>query len=150
MKIDTNHSFKTDKTRLWNLLMDPAFIKRSMPGCEELRETETDKYDAIMKVGVGTVKGTYQAKIQIAEKSPTSSYKLDVEGSGSAGFVKGGATIQLADQEDGTVLMTLQGEAQVGGPIARVGQRLLDAASKFIVHEFFKQIEKEIRAAQEA
>lgn len=146
MKINSSHAFSTDRGRLWTLLMDPAFIKKSMPGCEELKETEPDKYEAIMKVGVGSVKGTYQGKVQIAEKNPTVSYKLDVEGSGSAGFVKGGATITLSDQEDGKVLMALQGEAQVGGPVARVGQRLLDAVSKWIVNEFFKQIEKEIRS----
>ena len=89
MKIDKSHAFGTDRARLWNLLMDPVFLKKSMPGCEELREVEPDRYEAVMRVGVGSVKGTYQGKIQITEKDPVSSYKLDVEGSGSAGFVKG-------------------------------------------------------------
>lgn len=145
MKIDASHAFATEKNRLWNLLMDPAFIKKSMPGCEELREIEPDRYEATMQVGVGSVKGTYQGKVQIAEKDAASSYKLDVEGNGAAGFVKGSATVRLTDQPDGTVVMTLEGEAQVGGPVARVGQRLLDAASKWMVNEFFKQIEKEIQ-----
>ncbi|MBI2820658.1 MAG: carbon monoxide dehydrogenase subunit G [Acidobacteria bacterium] len=146
MKIDANHAFDTDRNRLWNLLMDPAFLKKSMPGCEELREVEPDKYEAVMRVGVGSVKGTYRGRVEIAEKDPLSSYKLQAEGSGAAGFVKGGATIHLADQGDGKTVMSLRGEAQVGGPVARVGQRLLDAVSRWMVNEFFKQIEKEIKS----
>ncbi|MBI4456067.1 MAG: carbon monoxide dehydrogenase subunit G [Acidobacteria bacterium] len=146
MKIDASHSFATDKTRLWNLLMDPAFIKKSLPGCEELRSVEPDKYEAIMRVGVGSVKGTYRGRVEISAKDPMSSYKLQAQGSGSGSFVKGGATVRLTDQADGKVVMTLEGEAQVGGLIARVGQRLLDTVSRWMVSEFFKQIEKEIRS----
>ena len=146
MKIDASHAFATDRQRLWNLLMDPAFIRKSMPGCEDLRTVEPDKYEAVMKVGVGTVKGTYSGKIEISDKDPLSSYRLQAEGSGAAGFVKGGAMVRLADQGDGKVLMSLQGEAQVGGPVARVGQRLLDIVSRYMVNEFFKQIEKAIQS----
>jgi len=145
MKIDAKHTFTIDKQRLWDLLMDPDFIKKSMPGCEELRAVEPDKYEAVMKVGVGSVKGTYKGKIEISEKDPASSYKLGAEGSGAAGFVKGGAVIRLTEESEGKILMHLQGEAQVGGPVARVGQRLLDAVSKWMVNEFFKQIEKPIK-----
>ena len=146
MKIDASRAFATDRQRLWNLLMDPAFIRKSMPGCEDLRTVEPDKYEAVMKVGVGTVKGTYSGKIEISDKDPLSSYRLQAEGSGAAGFVKGGAMVRLADQGDGKVLMSLQGEAQVGGPVARVGQRLLDIVSRYMVNEFFKQIEKAIQS----
>ena len=92
-------------------------------------------------MGVGSIKGAYQAKISLSDLVPERSYRLGIEGNGSPGFVRGEVLITLEEQ-DGKTLVRIDGEAQVGGTIARVGQRLIASVNKMMMDRFFACIQE--------
>ena len=136
MEVKGNYSFDAPVAKVWEVLLDPDTLARCMPGCERLTPLGNGQYEATLSVGVGSIKGTYQARITVADQVPTHSYKLIVEGNGSPGFVRGEARISLEEQ-DGKTLVKVEGDAQVGGTIARVGQRLLGSVNKMMLDRFF-------------
>src|SRR5215467_15558791 len=143
MTLDGSHHFKAPRDRVWSLFTDPAVLARATPGCERLDPVGPDEFAATLSVGVAAVKGTYQGKLAIVDKTPPEGYTLRVEGSGRPGFVKGEGRLTLTE-EDGGTRVTIRGEAQVGGVIAAVGQRLLGAASRMLMEQFFSALEAEI------
>ena len=112
-----------------------------MPGCEKLVPLEEHGYEATLSVGVGSIKGTYKVKITLTDLMPMRSYRLTVEGTGTPGFVRGDALITLEEQE-GKTLVKVDGEAQIGGTIARVGQRLMASVNKMMIDRFFSCLQE--------
>ncbi len=145
MKVEGTHTFKAPAERVWELLTNPANLQKALPGCEALEEREPGKYDARLKIGVAAVKGTYHGKVEIADPEPPIRYRLMGEGSGSPGFVKGEATIELSPRDETTVV-SYRGEMQVGGLIAGVGQRLIGGVAKMMLGQFFKNMERELKS----
>ncbi len=145
MKIEGKHTFKTSQKEAWDLLTNPKHLEKAIPGCERLEEREPGKYDAVLKIGISGVKGTYMGKTEVTDQDPPRRYRLMIEGSGGPGFVKGEAVIELSRQDQGT-LVSYQGEAQVGGLIAGVGQRLINGIAKMLLGQFFKNMERELKA----
>jgi carbon monoxide dehydrogenase subunit G len=149
MTLDGSHLFRAPRDRVWALLTDPAVLARATPGCERLEPVGPDEFDATLSVGVAAVKGTYQGRLAITDKKPPEGYTLRVEGSGRPGFVKGEGRLALTEQDGGT-LVTITGEAQVGGLIAAVGQRLMGAAARMLMSQFFAALEAELDRASTA
>jgi carbon monoxide dehydrogenase subunit G len=143
MTLDGTHHFDAPRDRVWAAFNDPAVLARATPGCERLEPTGPDEFDATLSVGIASVKGSYQGKLAILDRKPLEGYTLRVEGSGRPGFVKGEGRLTLTDENGGT-RATIKGEAQVGGVIAAVGQRLLGAASRMLMEQFFSSLEAEI------
>jgi carbon monoxide dehydrogenase subunit G len=90
-----------------------------------------------MRVGVAAIKGTYKGKVAIVDKEPPTAYTLEVEGSGGPGFVKGTARISLEPEGSGT-RVKVEGDGQVGGMLAGVGQRMLPGVAKMLMNQFFE------------
>ncbi len=111
-----------------------------MPGCESMNEVAPDQFEAIMKVGVASVKGTYKGKVAIKDKVPPSHYVLSGSGSGGPGFMQGDVSIDL-EESNGDTVLKYSTDAQVGGLIASVGQRMLGGVAKMMVDQFFKKME---------
>ena len=143
MTLDGTHRFDAPRDRVWAAFNDPAVLARVTPGCERLDPVGPDEFDATLSVGIASVKGTYQGKLVILDRKPMDGYTLRVEGSGRPGFVKGEGRLTLTDEDGGTRAI-IKGEAQVGGVIAAVGQRLLGAASRMLMEQFFSSLEAEI------
>jgi carbon monoxide dehydrogenase subunit G len=143
MTLDGSHLFKAPRDRVWALFNDPGVLSRATPGCERLEPIGPDEFEATLSVGVAAVKGTYQGKLAITDKQAPSGYTLHVEGSGRPGFVKGEGRLTLEEQDGGT-LATIKAEAQVGGLIAAVGQRLVGAAGRMLMSQFFSALEAEL------
>jgi carbon monoxide dehydrogenase subunit G len=143
MTLDGTHRFNAPRDRVWALFVDPAVLARAAPGCQRLDPIGPDEFEATLSVGVAAVKGVYQGRLAITDKKPPEGYVLHVEGSGRPGFVKGEGRLTLAEQDGGT-LATIRAEAQVGGVIAAVGQRLLGAAARMLMEQFFSAIEAEL------
>jgi hypothetical protein len=118
-------------------------LARATPGCERLEPVGPDEFEATLSVGVAAVKGTYQGRLAITDKRAPDGYTLRVEGTGRPGFVKGEGRLTLSDQDGGT-LATIKAEAQVGGLIAAVGQRLVGAAGRMLMSQFFSALEAEL------
>jgi uncharacterized protein len=120
--------------------LDPKIMAQCMPGCEGLKEVAPDQYEATMKVGIASVKGTYKGKVSIKDKQPPSHYVLSGAGSGGPGFMQGDVSIDLEDSS-GQTLLKYSTDAKVGGLIASVGQRMLNGVAKMMVEQFFKKME---------
>ena len=141
MKIEGSYTFKAPRDRVWQVLQDPKVMAQCMPGCEAMTEIGPDQFEATMKVGVASVKGTYKGKVAIKDKRPPEHYVLSGEGAGGPGFMKGDVAIDLEDHGEETVLK-YSTDAKVGGIIAGLGQRMIGGVAKMIVDQFFKKVEE--------
>lgn len=143
MKIQGTYTLDAPVEKVWTFLMDPQAIARVIPGCETLQEVEPDKYRATMKIGVAAIKGSYKGSVQLLDKTPPTHYRMLLDGSGTPGFVKGAASVDLAAQGPQTVL-TYDADTQVGGLIANVGQRMIGGAARMIINQALKKLEQEL------
>jgi carbon monoxide dehydrogenase subunit G len=145
MKIEGTTDIQAPRDRVWQAFLDPTILAKAIPGCEELVATGPDEYKAIMKIGVGPVKGTFEGKVRLFDQTPPDRYRMAVEGTGAPGFVRGEAAIQLAEVEGGT-RVACSGDVQVGGLIASVGQRLLGGVSRMMLDQFFGRMNELLTA----
>jgi uncharacterized protein len=136
MKVEGVYSFPGPPQKVWDLLLDQESLRQCIPGVESLTETSPDHYDAVMKVGVAAIRGTYKGKVSIVDRQPPQQYTLQVEGSGGPGFVKGTAVISLSADGDATQV-SVAGDGQVGGMLAGVGQRMLPGVARMLMNQFF-------------
>ena len=146
MDISGSYTFNAPPGRVWDLLMDPAAIASCIPGCEKLEPEGEDRYRARLTIALAAITGTYDGTVVISDKVPQESYRLTVEGQGRPGFVKGNAAIALRPEGAGTVV-EVRGEVQTGGPIARVGQRLISGVSKMMQDRFFACLQGKLVAS---
>jgi carbon monoxide dehydrogenase subunit G len=135
---------------VWSLLTDPSRLSRLLPGCERLDPDGPDRYKAAVKFGIAAISGKYAGTLEFAEKKPPRSLVLKMDGKGLPGFVKGEGRIELVAKGASETELTYTGEAQVGGVIASVGQRMLDAAARKIVQQFFESAKAELASAKSA
>lgn len=132
---------------VWRKLNDPAVLKASIPGCEELEKTEDDNgFRATAKIKVGPVSARFRGKVTLSDLDPPNGYKITGEGEGGvAGFAKGGATVTLTESDGGT-LLKYDVEANIGGKLAQLGQRLINGSAKKLADEFFANFSKAVQA----
>lgn len=143
MKVEGSYTFDAPRDRVWSVLMNPDALKTCVPGCETLTPTGDNAYEASLKVGVAAIRGTYKSTIKLTDIEEPSSYKMNVEGRGGAGFVRGVAAIELVDQGDTTEVKVL-GDGNVGGTVAGVGQRMLGGVAKMLMGQFFDCLKKQL------
>ncbi len=136
MDITASYTFAAPVERVWDVLMDPAVISSCIPGCDRFEPDGEDRYKVTLTVGLAAITGTYEGTVLMSERVPQSSYRLIVEGQGKPGFVKGNVAIALR-AEGGSTIVDVNGTVQTGGPIARVGQRLIGSVSKMMMDRFF-------------
>lgn len=135
-----------DKT--WAALNDPAVLKDCITGCESLERTADDTMQAAMAVKVGPVSAKFKGKVQLTNVNAPTSYTLNFEGQGGvAGHGKGSADVTLVPEGAQTRLKYLA-RAQVGGKLAQVGSRLIDAAAGKIADDFFSAFEAKLKPAE--
>jgi hypothetical protein len=139
MKLEGTYEVPAPREKVWDAFQDPKLLQEAMPGCERLEATGPDDYKAVMKIGVGGVKGTFEGKVRLGDKKPPESYRMAVEGSGGPGFIRGEAVITLTEVGSGT-RVSYTADVQVGGLIASVGQRLLGGVSKMMADRFFTRM----------
>jgi hypothetical protein len=144
MKLSGTYKIAAPRDQVFSAITNPNVLQRCIEGCEKLVKTGEDSYDAHLKIGVAGLKGNYTGKVQLKDQKPPESYTLIMEGKGAPGFVKGTARIQLADRGNQTELHC-DAEAQVGGLIAAIGSRLIEAAAKKMMDEFFKKFGEQVQ-----
>jgi carbon monoxide dehydrogenase subunit G len=132
---------------VWQKLNDPDVLKTCIPGCEELNKTSDTSFEAVATTKIGPVKARFKGTVQLTDLDPPNGYRISGEGNGGvAGFAKGGATVSLADKDGGT-LLTYNVEAQIGGKLAQLGQRLVNGAAKKIADDFFRNFAATVEKA---
>jgi uncharacterized protein len=149
MKIEGRFLFPAPSQEVWNLLTDPQSLQHCTPGCKQLTEIGADEFEATMEVGIGPIKGNFHGKISIKEKTPPCSYRLIVEGSGAAGFVRGEGALTLHDEAGDQTAVHVSGDGQVGGVMAGVGQRLFEGVAKQLMGQFFQCMQSRLAARKE-
>ena len=123
---------------VWAKLNDAETLKACIPGCEELVKLSDTEMTAVAVTKIGPVKARFKGKVHLSDLDPPNGYKISGEGDGGvAGFAKGGATVTLSEKDGGT-LLSYNVEAQIGGKLAQLGQRLVNGAAKKIADDFFK------------
>ena len=128
-----------ERAKVWDKLNDPEVLKQCVPGCEQLDRIGDNEFQATATVKVGPVKARWKGKIKLSDLDPPNSYRISGEGEGGvAGFAKGGAVVSLADKDGGT-LLSYNVEAQIGGKLAQLGQRLINSAAKKTADDFFER-----------
>jgi hypothetical protein len=147
LKVTGSYTLPVPQERAYALLLDPSVLARCMPGCEGLDKTAENEYAMRMKMLLGSMSGLFDGKVTISDVNPPSSYKLTVEGKGKIGFMKGAGVLTLTPAE-GKTTVQYDGDVQVGGTIAAVGQRLIDTTSKMLIKRFFEKLCKEAEAAE--
>jgi carbon monoxide dehydrogenase subunit G len=136
MELVSTYTFDAPQQVVWDLLMNTTAIASCVPGCHELRPIGEDRYQAELAVTVAAISGDFAATVAIEDKLPPNSYRLVIEGTGRIGFVKGAAQIELEPAAAGTIVK-VAATAEVGGAVARVGQRLLEGVGRMTMDRFF-------------
>lgn len=136
MELQASYAFNAPVERVWDLLMDTEAIAACLPGCHGLRPAGDDRYELELSVAVAAIAGNFKGSVSLQDKRPPQSYTLVVEGTGRQGFVKGRALVTLAADAERTQA-TIAAQADVGGMIARVGQRLLEGVARATMNRFY-------------
>jgi carbon monoxide dehydrogenase subunit G len=147
MEITGTYTFEAQQDAVWNLLMDTDRIARCIPGCERLEPIGDNQYRTRLTVAIAAVSGSYDATVQLAHLDPPKAYHLLVDGQGRAGWMKGSAFLSLSDEGPQTIVHVL-GDVQVGGAIARVGQRLIFGVARMLMDRFFSCLASELVASR--
>ena len=148
MKIGGSYTVPVGRDRAYALLQDPGILAKCMPGCDHLARIGQDEYEMKMKMVISSVKGLFGGTVRLADQAPPDHFRLIVEGSGKVGFMKGEGLLTLAPVEAATDVK-YEGEVQIGGMIAGVGQRLLDVTAKLIIKKFFEKFNAQITGPPE-
>ena len=143
MKIEGTYTVPAGRETVWQHLLDPDSLARSLPGCEKLERQPDGSYRAEMKVGIAAVKGTYHGRVEILDPVPHEQFRMKVEGNGAGGFLKGEGILTLSGNGNETKI-GYSGDVLVGGVIASVGQRLVQAAARQVVQQFFQAFSKQL------
>jgi len=138
MQMNETQRVPASRDKVWAALNDPEILRRCIPGCQSLERTSPSDMTATVVVKVGPVKANFAGKVTLSDLDPPNGYRIAGEGSGGvAGFAKGGATVKLqADGPDATN-RSYAVDAQIGGKLAQLGGRLIDATAKKLAGEFF-------------
>jgi carbon monoxide dehydrogenase subunit G len=142
MKISGSSLVALPPERAYQVMQDPIVLARCIPGCDALEKIGENEYRMKMKMSMASLSGAFDGKVRITEQSPPDSFRLEVEGSGRIGFVKGGGLLKIVAKDAGSEV-TYDGDVQVGGTIAAIGQRLIDSTSKMMIKKFFEKLAEE-------
>jgi carbon monoxide dehydrogenase subunit G len=144
MKIEGTQELRAKRERVFQALIDPEVLKRCIPGCERLEKTGENAYSTTLRAGVGSIKGVFTGNVRLEDVRPPEHYRIVIDGKGQPGFLKGSGDLDL-EERDGATVISYKGDAQVGGTIASVGQRMIQGAAKMMAAQFFTAIEAEAK-----
>lgn len=150
MKIAGQATLHAPVDKVWEALLDPAVLVRTIPGCERLETTGENAYAMTVTAGVASIRGTYTGTCTLSDLQPHRSLVLSAEGSGAPGTVSAKVTVTFQDNQDGTTSLSYDADAVVGGMIGGVGQRMLSSVSKRLAGEFFSAVDDILTGADAA
>ncbi|MDE1569845.1 CoxG family protein [Aquabacter sp. P-9] len=137
MEIVGEYRIAAPRQQVWAAILDPEMLKRCIPGCKELEATGENAYAAKVQIKVGPVSATFSGTVELTDMDPPSGCRIAGQGNGGvAGFAKGEAVVKLAEDGEETVL-TYTADAQIGGKLAALGGRLIQATARKLADQFF-------------
>lgn len=150
MKIEGEYTFDGSREEVWEIMRDPEVLASALPGTQSLDQVSENEYQGEMQVRIGPVAGLFSGNVAISDEVPPESLTMTVEGRGKPGFVKGTGAVKLLAQDGDKTLMQYQGDMQVGGRLASVGQRMMDSVSKSLLKQGLDSINQALLAHQES
>jgi carbon monoxide dehydrogenase subunit G len=146
MTMSGEYQLPVPRETVWEKLNDAETLKACIPGCEQLDKLSDTEMQAVAVVKIGPVKAKFKGKVTLSDLDPPNGYKISGQGDGGiAGFASGGATVRL-EPKDGGTLLSYAVEAQIGGKLAQLGQRLVNGAAKKLADEFFQKFAAAVSA----
>src|SRR5215468_359045 len=150
MDMTGNQHIEAPRDVVWAALNDVEVLRQSIPGCQSIEKVSDTEMNAKVTLKVGPVKATFAGKVTLSDLDPPNGYTITGEGSGgAAGFAKGSAVVRLAD-DAGATNLNYEVKAQIGGKLAQLGSRLIDATSRKLATEFFEKFSEAVAPATEA
>ena len=148
MEMTGERRIPASRQAVWDALNDPEILKQCIAGCESLDKTSETEFSARVTSRVGPVTAKFTGKVQLSDVDPPNGYTISGEGQGGvAGFAKGGAKVQLADDGDDT-LLTYEANGTVGGKLAQIGSRLIDSTARKMADDFFDKFAEAVGGAE--
>ena len=144
MKLEGRYTLPAPPEKVWALLTDPQRLAKLLPGCERLDPDGPDRFKAAVKFAIAAISGKYAGTLEFADKKPPHSMRMKLSGKGIPGFVDGEGRVELAEK-NGQTELRYSGQAQVGGMIAAVGQRMIEGVARKIVDQFFADAAAELK-----
>ena len=149
MNVAGEYQFEGSQDLVWETLIDPVVLASVLPGCEKLELVGEDEYLGELKIKVGPVQGKFKTKVNLVDIVRPDSYTMKVDGRGAPGFVKATGNMRLSATGKGTTL-NYDGDAQVGGRLASVGQRLIESSAKAIIKQTMDGLNNAVKARADA
>ena len=147
MDMTGEYRIPAPRDEVWAALNDPAVLKASLPGCQSLEKISDTEFAAVVVAKVGPVKAKFNGNVALSNLNPPQSYTIAGEGKGgAAGFAKGGADVNLTE-DDGATILRYTAKADVGGKLAQLGSRLIDGTAKKMADEFFDNFRQQLTPA---
>ena len=143
MDIAATYVFDAPAEKVWNTLMDPSALAACIPGCQSLEPAGENEYQAVVNVSLGPVRGNFTAKVAITETNPYRSYRLSLSGNSNIGFGSGDSLVTLEEGE-GKTTVRVETQAQAGGTVARVGQRMMESVARGMLDRFFSCLQETV------
>ncbi len=145
MKLEGEHVFNGPREDVWDMFYDPAILASAVPGMDKLDIVAENEYEGIMNVRIGPVSGKFSGKLTLSDIVAPESLTLTVDGRGAPGFAKGVGRVKFEDA-DGKTLMKYEGDVNIGGALASVGQRMIDSVAKSMIRTAFETLDKALEA----
>lgn len=143
MDISAAYVFDAPAQKVWDTLMDPQALAACVPGCQSLEPTGDNEYQAVVNISLGPVRGNFTAKVAITETNPYQSYRLSLSGNSNIGFGSGDSLVTL-EEEAGKTTVRVETQAQAGGTVARVGQRMMESVARGMLDRFFTCLQETV------
>jgi carbon monoxide dehydrogenase subunit G len=146
MKFTGDATLNASVDKVWDALLDPSVLVRTIPGCERLEATGENAYAMTVTAGVAAIKGTYSGSCELSDLQPHQSLVMKLQGAGAPGTIGADVSVGFADAGDGRTTITYDADAVVGGMVGGVGQRMLTSVSRRMAGEFFNNVDTAIAA----
>lgn len=140
MKLSGSRIIPASRSKVWQALNDPEILERILPGAKNIERIDSTQYNVETQMKVGPVSANFKGCIRLSDVVPNERYTIHAEGKGVAGFAKGTGEVTLQDAENGKTLLTYEAHSTVGGKLAQIGQRLIDATAAHMTEEFFANL----------
>ncbi len=148
MEITGEFKLKGTRQEVWDVLNDPEKLEKAIPGTDRLVVEGPDRYRAEMSVGIGMIRGKFIGAVLVEDKVEPESYRMIVDGKGSAGWLKADGALNLAEAGAAVTVVSVKGDASVGGLLARVGQRMVRNVANSLMKQFFQNVNKQLTDAR--
>jgi hypothetical protein len=141
VKLEGRQVIDTSLAQAWQRIVDPRVLRACTPGLEKLEARDADHYDALLEVRMPAITGRFEGTLEFLERVPPERLKLRLAGKGAVGFVDGEVTLTLAPVDEGTSI-AYSADVQIGGQVARLGQRMISGVTREMAGQFFSALER--------